>query len=192
MPPRKPKQEEAPPPGDPEDQDGHEVELDAGDDKPKVKVRWPARRSNAGRPPKYKPEFAAAAGVMLRRGATIGELAEAFGVSNRTIHLWQNQHPEFLQQFMNLSEANDARVQRALVDIASGYTVDDVQILNFKGVPVIVPYRKHVPPSFAAIKHYLSVRMPEWKVKDEIEMSGDEAFAEIFRNLGRKPPEQQS
>lgn len=148
------------------------------------------RRNRGGRPPKYRPEYALIAGVMLRRGATISELAEAFGVTNRAIHFWQSQHEEFFQQFLHISEGSVARVERALVERAAGYTYDAVKVFNHKGVPLVVPVKEHVPPDISAIKHLLAVKRPgEWRIKDEVEVSGDEAFRELLVGMSNRKRE---
>jgi len=151
-------------------------------------VTMPVRRGAGGRPPKYKPEYARIAGAMLRRGASISELAEVFGVANRTIHLWQQTHDEFMQQFMQLDEALDSRIERSLAERAVGYTYDAIKIMQFQGVPVVVPYKEHVPPDIGAIKLWLSARKrKEWHVKDELEVSTSaDNFVQIWQSLGDK------
>ncbi len=153
-----------------------------------IKMRYiKPRTGRGGRPPKYKPEYAKVAYFMIQRGATISELAETFGVANGTIHLWQNTYPEFLEAFRELSPYTDARIERTLADRAMGYTYDAVKIFNNRGgEPTIVPYREHVPPDVTAIKLWLAQRTPEqWKVKDEVEVSTNETFLEIWRKLGK-------
>jgi hypothetical protein len=184
MPPRKPKPDTAAPPDELEPEE--EVEEFA----PGLTIR---RKRGGGRPPKYRPEYAKIAGLMLKRGATINELAEAFGVTNSAVHYWKTKHPEFFEQFSVVSEALIARAEQSLADRAVGYTYDSVKVFSYKGIPVIIPIKEHVPPDVGALKHYLAVKKPDmWRIKEEIEMSGDAAFAEIFKNLGKKPPEQQS
>ncbi len=145
------------------------------------------RRNRGGRPPRYRPEYARIAGLMLKRGATISELAEAFGVSNRAIHWWQTQHAEFLDQFLQLSEFVNTRVERSLAERAIGYSYDAVKIFHHKGKPVIVPTKEHVPPDISAIKYFLTARKPkEWQIKDQVEVTGDDAFRELFMKMGMK------
>lgn len=151
-------------------------------------VRMVIRRPGGGRPPKYRPEYARVAAAMVRRGATIAEIANAFGVANSTIYLWQQTYDEFMEGFSEISGSYDQRIERTLAERALGYTYDAVKIFNNKDVgTTIVPYREHVPPDITAIKLWLSQRKPEqWKVKDEIEVSTNEAFVEIWKRLGEK------
>jgi Helix-turn-helix domain of resolvase len=149
------------------------------------------RRPGAGRPSKYRPEYARIAKAMVNRGSTIGEIAELFGVANSTIYLWQQTHAAFSEIFSDIGEPYDVRVERTLAERALGYTYDAVKIFNNKGKPVIVPYREHVPPDISAIKLWLSARKPErWRVKDELELSTNtDTFLEIWRTLGDKKNE---
>jgi hypothetical protein len=152
---------------------------------PELQIR--RRKSNAGRPPKYRSEYATIAGVMLRRGATVNELAEAFGVTNATVYYWKTKHIEFFEQFTGISEGALERTVQSLVDRANGYTYETVKVFNYKGVPVIVPVKEHVPPDIGAIKYLLTAKRPaDWRIKEEVELTGNEAFAEIFRKMGEK------
>lgn len=172
---------------DPVEIPGEDEELQEFDGGIIVPVR---KKNQGGRPTSYRHEYAKIAGIMLRRGATISELADAFGVSNRCIHFWQSQHEEFFQQFLQLSEGSIARAERSLADRAAGYTFDAVKVFNNKGVPVIVQVREHVPPDISAIKYLLTAKRPkEWQVKDTVEVTGDDVFREIFIKMGSKKGE---
>jgi hypothetical protein len=145
------------------------------------------RNARGGRPTKYRPEFARIAKAMVDRGATISELAELFGVANGTIHLWQQTHTAFHEAFLELGSAYDHRVERSLADRAAGYTYDAVKIFQNKGQPVVVPYREHVPPDIGAIKMWLVNRKPDkWKEREEVKVSGGEAFLELWKRMGAK------
>ena len=143
------------------------------------------RRMRGGRPPKYKPEYAKIAKAMVARGSTIAELADVFDVANSTIHLWQVTYDEFKEAFIEINSEYDNRIERSLAERALGYTFDAVKVFNYKGEPVIVPYREHVPPDIAAIKLWLAKRRPEkWQEREEIKVSGDEVFLELWKRLG--------
>lgn len=151
-------------------------------------VTLPRKKSRAGRPIyKWNPQYVDVAKALLRKGATTFELAEAFGISSRTILKWRAMYPEFDAAFDGLGPEFDSRIERTLAERAMGYTYEAVKIFNHKGIPVVVPYVEHVPPDVGAIKHWLAVRQPQkWRVKEEIELTGNEAFAEIFRKMGEK------
>jgi len=161
------------------------IDDDEAEEMPGGIIMRKPRNKRGGRPPKYRPEFARIAKAMVDRGATISELADLFDVSNSTIHLWQQTYGEFHEAFLELGSSYDARIERSLADRAAGYTFDAVKIFNNKGEPVVVPYREHIPPDIGAIKMWLGARRPEkWRVKEEIEISSNEAFLELWKQLG--------
>jgi hypothetical protein len=56
-----------------------------------------ASARSAGRPSSYRPEFADQARKLCRLGATDEQLADFFGISDRTMKRWEADHPEFCQ-----------------------------------------------------------------------------------------------
>lgn len=151
-------------------------------------VVLPRPKSKRGRPVhKYNPQYATVARAALRKGCTTAELAEMFGVASNTIWKWRQTYEDFDAAFEELGREFDSRIERTLAERAMGYSYNAVKIFNHKGIPVVVPYVEHVPPDVGAIKHWLAVRQPQkWRVKEEIELTGNEAFAEIFRKMGEK------
>lgn len=160
------------------------------EDDPIDETVTPRAKHPGGRPVyKYFPRYAVIARRKLEKGATLAELADEFGVNVTTIWRWRQKYEDFDSAFdAELSNAYDARIVRTLAERAAGYTYEAVKIFNGKGGPVIVPYLEHVPPDISAIKMWLSARMPDkWRIKDEVEISGDSAaFAEIWKAMGEK------
>lgn len=127
----------------------------------------------AGRPSSYKPEYAEQATKLCKLGATDIELAEFFGVSDRTIYRWQAQFPEFCQALKAGKEASDERVERSLYHKAVGYTFDSVKIFQHQGSIVEAPYKEHVPPDTTAAIFWLKNRRPDlWRDKQQHELTG--------------------
>lgn len=117
-----------------------------------------------GRPSGYKPEYAVQAEKLCRLGATDVELADFFGVSDRTIYRWANQYDDFCQALKAGKDAADERVERSLYHRATGYTFDAEKIFQFQGEVVRAPYREHVPPDTTAAIFWLKNRRKEdWK-----------------------------
>lgn len=142
-----------------------------------------------GRPAyKYNPQYATIAGHALKRGATIAELAEMFGVQNATIWKWRQTHDDFDAAFGEFGSHYDERVERALAERAVGYTYPDTKFFNYQGSIVSQTYLKHEPPDIAAIKMWLSARKPaQWRVKDEVEISTPtQAFMDLWKLVSAK------
>lgn len=131
------------------------------------------------RPSSYKPEYAAQAEKLCKLGATDVELADFFGVSDRTIHRWQAQFPEFCQALKTAKEIADERVERSLYHKAVGYSFEAVKIFMPAGAsePVYASYREHVPPDTTAAIFWLKNRKPrEWRDVRQHEVGGPGDF----------------
>jgi hypothetical protein len=74
----------------------------------------------AGRPSKYKPEFAALAKNYCLLGAKDDDLERFFEVSQRTIQSWKNDHPDFADALRAGKDIADSLVARSLYDKAVG------------------------------------------------------------------------
>src|SRR5581483_513083 len=92
-----------------------------------------------GRPPTYRAEFAVQAAKLCALGATDAELADFFGVHERTIGRWQATHPEFGAALKAGKERADERVERSLYQRAVGYTREAVKVYfpRDSGTPVL-------------------------------------------------------
>lgn len=127
----------------------------------------------AGRPTKYKPEYAKIAAAMCRLGATDAQLADAFEVSVSTVNLWKVQHVEFSESIRVPKAEADERVEQSLYRRAMGYEHDEVDIRVIDGAVVQTPIRKFYPPDSTAMIFWLKNRKPaEWRDKQEVEHSG--------------------
>lgn len=131
-------------------------------------------RSGAGRPTKYKPEFADIAADACARGATIADLAGILGVHRSTIHEWMALHQEFSDSIRIAKEIADERVGFSLYERAVGYSYNSVKIFNDKDNGVtVVPYVEHVPPDVNAQRYWLNNRKPdEWRDRKEVNTTG--------------------
>ena len=123
-----------------------------------------------GRPSPYKPEFCAIARKMCELGATDEDLAEAFGVSDRTIQSWQVTHEDFSAAVAVGKSAADNLVERRFYNRAVGYSYDTVKVFQHHGEPVVVPYREHVPPDTAAAIFWLKNRRRDrWRDRHDVD-----------------------
>jgi hemoglobin-like flavoprotein len=117
-----------------------------------------------GRPTKYQPAFARTCLFMAQRGATIAEMADACDIDTRNFYHWMNKHPELREAFDAGNDAFNPRVERALAELAVGYSVDEEQWFNVGGELVRKIVRKHYPPNVTAIIYHTKNRMPErWR-----------------------------
>jgi hypothetical protein len=121
-----------------------------------------------GRPSSYKPEFDEQAKKLCELGATDIEIADFFGVSDRTIYRWLIKYPSFCQSLKAGKDAADERVERSLYHKATGYTFESEKIFQHQGEIVRAPYTEHVPPDTTAMIFWLKNRRPEnWRDRSE-------------------------
>jgi hypothetical protein len=134
----------------------------------------------AGRPSKYKEEYATQAAKLCKLGATDAQMADFFQVSISTINLWKVEHPEFSESISVPKDIADAKVEQSLYRRAMGYEHDEVDIRVVNGEIIETPIRKYYPPDTSAMIFWLKNRKKEeWRDKVEQEISNPEG--ESFR-----------
>ena len=122
-----------------------------------------------GRPSAFTPEMMRQTRFLCERGCTDAELADFFGVCEKTLNNWKKAHPEFLQSLKEGKAVADIRVQRSLFERATGYSHPDVHISNFQGAITATPVTKHYPPDTTAAIFWLKNRRPdEWRDKVDL------------------------
>ena len=127
----------------------------------------------------YKPELADTARELCERGATVRDLAEFFGVSERTIYRWQISHPAFGQALKLGRFDADERVERSLYHKATGYSFESEKVFQYEGQIMRTPTLEHVPPDTTAAIFWLKNRRPDdWRDKTEVEHSGSVSLIE--------------
>jgi hypothetical protein len=137
-----------------------------------------------GRPPSYRPAYAAQAKKLCERGATNGDLARFFKVAISTIQWWRARYEDFSVAVRLGKQVADERAEQALFERAVGYDYDDG---TSRGKPVL----RHMPPDVGALKVWLFNRRPDrWKEKVEItDRRGgwaDKSPLEIKREMVRR------
>ena len=103
----------------------------------------------------YRPGYCAMARKLCEIGATSADLAASFNVAVSTILKWQSSYPEFSEACKIGSDQANARIERALYERAVGTTQEVEKVVQVKGNPVIVRYRKQVLPDPNACQFWL-------------------------------------
>ncbi len=139
--------------------------------KPKAPVE--PEKPKAGRPSSYRPEFAKDAEKLCALGATDIDLADFFGVSDRTIYRWAAEHTAFCQALKAGKAVADERVERSLYHKAVGYTFDSEKVFQHQGEIVRTKTREHVAPDTTAAIFWLKNRKSaEWRDVSRTEHTG--------------------
>lgn len=142
----------------------------------------PPRKSNAGRPTSYNPEYVKTAKKLAQFGATDAEMAEFFEVAQSTFYLWKATHKEFSEAVSMAKVAFDDRIERSLAMRAVGYDHDEEKVFFPAGSkePVKVTVRKHYTGSDTAAIFWLKNRRPElWRDRQELAIGRTEDLQTI-------------
>ena len=115
--------------------------------------------------PKYNADYHDDwAWSLAAMGATEEEIADAMGVSKRTIGRWKKDHPTFAEALSKGKGVSDAKVIRSLYERATGYDyVEEKKIVEYDKDGSVKPVRventkKHVPPDVGAMCFWLKNR----------------------------------
>ena len=114
------------------------------------------------------------------KGATDEEMAEAFGISVRTLHRWKKQYPKLKEAIDQGKSVADAKVKRSLYERAIGYDAKDVkQVISTdkatgrQGGEKTEVTTKHIVPDTMAIMYWLNNRSKgEFSQRQEITLGG--------------------
>lgn len=125
-------------------------------------------------PTLYSDDLIPLARAMATVGGIDREIAECFGVTERTLNRWKLEHPEFGQALKTGKAPADARVEHSLYRRATGYSYDAEKVFQYEGKPVRVPLVEHVPPDTTACIFWLkNRRSDEWRDKQDVHLSGE-------------------
>lgn len=149
-------------------------------------------KNKGGRRTLYKPEYAAAMYKLCELGATDNDLAEAFGVTRRTICGWKKKYPDVFSHIKSGKDDANEKVKKALYHRAIGYSHKETKLAMFEGQftdeKQIV---KHYPPDVTACEIWLINRDPEnWKSRNVDRNTGgdDTELADALSKLAEKLP----
>ena len=147
-----------------------------------------------GRPTKYEPKYHIPwAKGLLRRGATIKELAEEFDVNVSTVYEWSYKHPEFSEVLKEDRQLADFAVEESLYRRAMGTKVTEKRTIVTAGADGeshpsrIEIVEKELPPDSTACIFWLKNRNPKlWRDKQDIQVNeiDDKNIKEFIEALG--------
>lgn len=127
----------------------------------------------AGRPSKYKEEYADLAYKFALLGATDVQMAEFFGVDETTLIAWKKRHRQFRQSITRGKIQADAEVVDRLYQRAKGYSHPEEKIFNNNGEVIRAETTRHYPPDTQAASLWLRNRQPAlWRDTQRLEHTG--------------------
>lgn len=116
-----------------------------------------------------------------RDGLSNEQIAHNIGINQDTLYTWIKKYPEFSEALSRGKEVVDIEVENALLKRAKGYDyiettselIADKNARNKAVMKVTKRVTRHVPPDVKAIVFWLTNRKPEWRDKQEKELSGN-------------------
>lgn len=116
-----------------------------------------------------------------RDGLSDEQMAHNIGITTTTLYDWKKKYPAFSEALARGKEVVDIEVENALLKRAKGYDyiettselIADKNARNKAVMKVIKRVTRHVPPDVKAIVFWLTNRKPEWRDKQEKELSGN-------------------
>lgn len=136
-----------------------------------------------GRPTKYKPEYVEQVAKLCALGATDKDIADFFGVDESNLNEWKNKFPEFRESIKTAKYDHDHKVERSLLERATGYSHPEDKIFNNNGEPLVVPTVRHYPPDPTSMIFWLKNRQPKrWRDKQEVQHTGHVAHSDVPLN----------
>jgi hypothetical protein len=125
----------------------------------------------AGRPSKYKEEYAEVAKKLSMLGHTDKELARFFDTTEQTINSWKQTYPEFLESLKEGKDIADAKVAESLFKRATGYDHPETKFFvvntgDYQQRVEQIEVVKHYPPDPTSMIFWLKNRQPKtWRDK---------------------------
>lgn len=142
------------------------------------------------RPSKFPVGQEAVIKMLVLKGCTDNELAEAFDVHADTIQNWKKQRPEFFESLKDWKLQADKEVEKSLYNRAIGAKViEEKAVFSQDGGVDIIQTTKEYPPETAACVVWLANRQPNnWK-KDPSSNTSADTIADAFMKIVERLPD---
>ncbi|MEM6668546.1 MAG: hypothetical protein AAF661_04950 [Pseudomonadota bacterium] len=157
---------------------------------PKKTPAKKARKSNAGRPPKYDaklhPKLAEAYVVA---GKNVVQIAAELEISVSTFYDWRENKPEFSEALARAETSKNNIVATSLYRRATGYNYRTSQVKIGEGGVIVERTRRthHVAPETSAAMAFLTNRDKDnWKQKQVLEHDVSDSLADRLDRATRR------
>lgn len=143
---------------------------------------------------------------LVIKGATDKEIAEAFGLSERTINRWKNEYETFKTAMEAGKEAADAKVERSLYERAIGYEeVEEKESVmeidkdgNRKPLKVRTVKKRILPDTMAGMYWLNNRQRKNWSQRQDVNVNSTNTNVDLsglsddeLRQLIKLAPEEE-
>ena len=130
--------------------------------------------------PKWKDEFVGIVKKACELGATDADLQEILGVSCKTLNKWKHDKPGFIDAMLIGKDIADTRIERSLYQKASGYDIEEEQIVKTADGVEVVKVKRHVPADTTAMIFWLKNRKSgKWADRKAIDMNTTHTITQV-------------
>lgn len=137
------------------------------------------------------PKFFDIAFQLALLGATDAQLADAFGVSIKTIEYWKRTDTEFRKTLLNGKLLADSQQAASLFKCGLGYDYEEDVVVSYRGHNEILRVRKHRPANPWAAYKWLSLRQRDhWHDTHSVDITNKNINANISIDLTDCSPEE--
>jgi hypothetical protein len=141
-------------------------------------------KNKMGRPTAWRDEFLSYGYRLALLGATNPKIADAFGVSIKTLEAWQRSKPDFKAVLARGRAEADANVAHSLYRKATGYK-KTVEKSTASGK--VVTLREFFPPDTTAAIFWLKNRArDDWKDRHDVDATHTHTISEAFETFVRE------
>jgi hypothetical protein len=152
--------------------------------KKKVAKKKVAKKTKTGRPSKFDTVDQVKAEKLARAGWDDKQLADFFGVTEKTWNNWKLAHPAFFQALKDWKDEADQKVERSLYERAVGYTHREEKIFQFQGEIIRAETFKHYPPDPTSMIFWLKNRKKdEWRDKQDVDVNPGEDMMKMLAEI---------
>lgn len=139
----------------------------------KTTKKQSSSRRIGGRPSKFDQVDQTQVEKLARAGWTDGQMADFFGVTERTWNNWKGNHRGFFQSLKDWKAEADHKVERSLYERATGYSHPEERVFQHNGKIIRAETVRRYPPDSTAMIFWLKNRIKdEWRDKQVFEHYG--------------------
>lgn len=148
-------------------------------------------KNRGGRPSLFDERFVRIAHKLALVGCTAKEMADAFGIGERTLRDWRKMYRDFDQAIRTGGVLADAEVAHSMFKRACGFEHEQQKTMNGPDGPQVVKYMEYYPPDPYIGMRWLATRQPAWReLKDAAKLTVK--LGELSKSGAKAPTDEEA